>query len=166
MQPKRLSDAVEVKPINDAFLINSIYLHPDIADRILHDDIDQFYVEHQSVNYLAAYVDQKLVGVFMLMKRVTPRVKMDCEIHIAILKEFRRYHRLLCELCLDSVFESGFQRITLTVTDYARSMVNLALKLGFKYEGCKRHAFLKNGIFWDLHMLGMIRAEWSEKWEK
>ncbi|HRC80799.1 MAG TPA: GNAT family protein [Sedimentibacter sp.] len=39
---------------------------------------------------------------------------------------------------------------------------NLYLKLGFKYEGIMRHAAKKDGKYYDLHLMSMLREEYTK----
>jgi ribosomal-protein-alanine N-acetyltransferase len=39
---------------------------------------------------------------------------------------------------------------------------NLYLKLGFKYEGIMRHAAKKDGKYYDLHLMSMLREEYFD----
>ena len=45
---------------------------------------------------------------------------------------------------------------------------NLYLKLGFKYEGIMRHAAKKDGKYYDLHLMSMLREEYTKlrAWKK
>ena len=40
---------------------------------------------------------------------------------------------------------------------------NLYLKLGFEYEGIARSATKKNGKYYDLHLMSLLRADYYEK---
>ena len=140
--------------INDEILINSIYNDSYLKQHLEQDGTVLEYFENEAVKHIGVYVGEELAGVFSVIE-----MPVDCEVHMALKKEYAIYSRSFAMMVMDLLFESGFNRISTSVNDYARPVVNMLLKLGFKYEGKKRQAFIKNGILYDVHMLGMLKEE-------
>lgn len=68
--------------------------------------------------------------------------------------------RLLLEF---SFARRGAERVTLDHYTGNTAASSLYLKLGFKYEGIARNACKKNGKYFDLEVMSMLRAEYLEK---
>jgi len=68
--------------------------------------------------------------------------------------------RLLLEYCFMSLHT---ERVTLDHYTGNKTASSLYLKLGFQYEGVARNACKKNGKYYDLHIMSMLRAEYFEK---
>ena len=56
--------------------------------------------------------------------------------------------------------ELGLERISVGCFARSKASARVIEKLGFKYEGCLRHEFLKDGEFQDELRFGMIREEY------
>jgi RimJ/RimL family protein N-acetyltransferase len=56
--------------------------------------------------------------------------------------------------------ELGLERISVGCFARNKASARVIEKLGFKYEGCHRHKFLKNGEFQDELRFGLIREEY------
>lgn len=157
VHPIDLTNTLEVKVINDASDINRIYNNSYIKAHLSNDLTESQHIISSHISYLGAYKNNELIGVFMLIEENA----LDMQVHAAILKPYTGSYRQLCRMCCDYVFNLGYHRITAYIADYARSMVNLTLKLGFSYEGMKRQALLKNGRLYDLHILGLLKEDRS-----
>ena len=72
------------------------------------------------------------------------------------------YGRECMEVLLDYCFnELKMERVTLD--HYTGNLAgNLYLKLGFKYEGIMRHSAKKDGKYYDLHLMSMLREEYFD----
>jgi RimJ/RimL family protein N-acetyltransferase len=68
--------------------------------------------------------------------------------------------RLLLEYCFMSLHT---ERVTLDHYTGNTTASSLYLKLGFQYEGVARNACKKNGKYYDVSIMSMIRAEYFEK---
>ena len=51
------------------------------------------------------------------------------------------------------------ERMTATIPAFNKFAIMIASRLGFRYEGCIRHAFLYHGKYKDVNVYGMLRAE-------
>ena len=144
---------IKLVSIDDIESIEKILSHPDMVC----DFDDEIVLPH--VTYQGAYVNNELVGIF----RLKDNAMIDCEIHFAMIKKAIEYQRQFCLLCIDYVFGLGYERITVSATDYARKMVNLALKIGFILEGKKRNNCIYNGAFYDEYIFGMLKSDWNKQ---
>lgn len=53
------------------------------------------------------------------------------------------------------------ERMTATVPSFNKFAINIAMRLGFRYEGCVRHAFLYHGKYHDVNVYGILRSEYE-----
>lgn len=72
------------------------------------------------------------------------------------------------EEALKLILDYGFvnlhmERITLDHFDGNKVAANLYSKIGFKYEGVARNACKKNGKYYDLHLMALLRSEYYGK---
>lgn len=116
---------------------------------------------HPLATYVSAWVDDKFVGAFLSV-RVTPH---EIESHALLKKSALKHSRQLGEMFIDWAFMQGVLRVTAQVYEYLESAKNYCLKLGFKQEGFRRCAEVKNGKSFGVYMLGIIRQEWRTKWD-
>lgn len=65
--------------------------------------------------------------------------------------------RLLLEYCFMNLH---MERVTLDHMPANQRAANLYLKLGFQYEGTMRHSGKKDGVYVDLKLMSMLRAEY------
>lgn len=107
----------------------------------------------KDTEYLIAYHGDDELGAYMLTKK-----NGEIEIHQNLKNEAVEHHRTLGKMVLKNVFKSNNRAVTY-INDTRRTMVNYLLKIGFKYEGCKREAFFNQGHYYDVHMLGIVKRD-------
>jgi hypothetical protein len=148
---------VQVLPMTDLEPIKALCRDPYIA-RVGHDYRPAEVVLHPDVRYLGAFVDGEMVGAFMVVNTGW----IDFDLHALLTKRALPQCRKLGRLCLDFVFADPIVcRVTANIIQGLESARNYCLKLGFKPEGYKPHACLKNGRPVGVYMLGMTRSEWG-----
>ncbi len=59
--------------------------------------------------------------------------------------------------------ELGLNRLRLRVYEYNRRAIRCYQKAGFREEGILRQERYHGGRFWDVHIMGLLRAEWDAK---
>lgn len=64
---------------------------------------------------------------------------------------------LILEYCFINLH---MERVTLDHLPQNRRAANLYLSMGFQYEGIARHAGKKDGKYYDLHLMSMVRSEY------
>lgn len=57
--------------------------------------------------------------------------------------------------------EMNLNRVGLDVMSYNPHAVHTYEKLGFKLEGTQRAMVYRDGVYYDMHMMGILRAEWE-----
>lgn len=160
-----LAQAVGVKPLQHKTedetrsAVNSILQDPRISARISHDHREAGYISHPNASYLGAYVEDRLVGVFVVIDSGF----VEVDLHVALKPEAIQHARDLGRACLDHVFtrDQDLARATAYVIEGLESACNYCLKLGFKREGFRRDACMKGGRLVGVHVLGITRAEWE-----
>lgn len=73
------------------------------------------------------------------------------------------YGKEATELALDYSFNTrNLHRIELWVFEFNERAMHLYEKLGFKKEGVRREAVYKNGRYWDVINMGILKGEWHK----
>jgi RimJ/RimL family protein N-acetyltransferase len=148
--------ARSVKPTTDAEAIRAILRDEWIASRLSHDNGRIEYFEHPDVQWLGAYIDGRMVGVFLLIR---DGVEMD--LHVAILKPWRELARVFGRACLDHVFsDQSVIRATAWVSEALPDARNYVRRLGFRQEGFRRDCLMIGGKPYGAYLFGMLRGEW------
>lgn len=55
----------------------------------------------------------------------------------------------------------NLHRIWAAIFEFNNKKIPLFEKIGFKKEGCLRSAIFKNGVYWDINILGLLENEWQ-----
>lgn len=67
-----------------------------------------------------------------------------------------------CALMIGTAFDSlGLERVHVRVAAYNAPALALFRKLGFRDEGVMRRHIFRNGERHDLHIMGLLRQEWT-----
>lgn len=150
--------ALSVRPIYDFVAIKKIYDDPYIK-KVGHDFRPASPIIHDNAYYFGAYIDDQLVGLFLMIDTNY----IDVDVHSLLTRKALRYCRELGRLCIDVIFSNkDIQRLTGWVTEGLETALNYDLKIGFKYEGFKRDALLVNGELKGLHLVGLTRKDWEK----
>lgn len=97
-------------------------------------------------------------GIAMLTS-ILPR--LGCELHFSTWgnvseNEIIRFGREV----IDYAFETyHLERISATPPAFNKMAIRVSLRLGFRFEGNIRHAFLYRGKYHDVHVYGMLKSE-------
>lgn len=136
--------------------VNAFYNDEYVKEQYRDDITDSFeFTGRDNVTYTGAFVDGDLGAMFYCVDISG----IEVEVHLAFYKEYTFYSRAICKEFIRWMFEDNdVFRITTYVMDFRRVAVNLALKLGFKYEGCMRKCTIRDGVFYDKHVLGITRG--------
>lgn len=62
--------------------------------------------------------------------------------------------------------ELNLHRLQLTVFDYNERAMAVYCKLGFQREGTFREYMQRDGQWYDMHLMGLLRREWEERGRK
>lgn len=58
--------------------------------------------------------------------------------------------------------EFNLHRVSLTVFEYNPRAIQSYVKAGFREEGRLRQRFLRDGQYWDVIFMGILRSEWEQ----
>jgi RimJ/RimL family protein N-acetyltransferase len=136
--------------------LSDVYSDPYIT-KVGHDHRASTPINHPNVTYLSAWVGDTFAGAFMAIKFSA----LEIEWHSFLKKTSIPYSRALGKSFLDWAFTaSPIARVTAYIIQGLETAKNYGLKLGMKYEGCRRNACLQNGVLKDVYILGITREEW------
>jgi hypothetical protein len=61
------------------------------------------------------------------------------------------------------VFETyKLERLSATPPKFNKKAARIAMRMGFRFEGCIRHAFLYHNKYFDVDVYGLLRSEWEQ----
>lgn len=136
-------------------IVESIYADEFIKEQYRNDLYQENYRDNPDFGYIGAYIDTELVGMFCCIDVSL----IEIEVHPAFYKDSTIYSREVCKEFIKWMFEeNNIYRITTMVMDFRRKAVNLALKIGFKYEGKMNKCAIRDGIWYDKHILGITKG--------
>jgi len=149
--------------------LGEVKLTVGITDQHLHEVYSDSYiasiaadgrelrpVSHPLATYLSAWINNRFVGAFLAIRFS----EHEIECHSLLLKSALKHSRQLGDAFLAWAFQQGVMRVTAHVYEYLKSAKNYCLKLGFKEEGFRRCAAVKDGEAVGVYMLGITRQEW------
>jgi hypothetical protein len=145
-----------LEPLTDQSALAALYSDPYIA-RVGHDHRPATPLHHPAAHYMGAHVDDVLVGAFLVIESGF----IETDVHALLTRRALPHSRELGRLCLHYLFlSSAIERVTAYVIEGLTSARNYCLKLGFKDEGIRRAACMKNGALVGIYTLGITRNEW------
>lgn len=148
---------LELKPINDPIALSALYYDPYIA-RVGHDHRPASPIEHEAVRYVGTYADGTLVGAFMVIE--SGFVELD--VHALLTRRALKQSREFGKMMIRTLFENKeIARLTTYIMEELVMAKNYCLKLGFKDEGFRRDACMKDGQLIGLHIMGLTRNDWE-----
>ncbi|MBN1287592.1 MAG: GNAT family N-acetyltransferase [Anaerolineae bacterium] len=56
--------------------------------------------------------------------------------------------------------ELNLNRVELEVYDYNKRAIKSYKKVGFVHEGTRRQALFRDGVYYDIHTMGLLRDDW------
>ena len=113
-------------------------------------------VVHTLATYLSAWVDNRFVGAFLSIRFT----EHEIESHALLTKSALKHSRQLGEMFLQWAFRQGVMRVTAHIYEHLETAKNYCLKLGFKQEGFRRCAAVKDGKAIGVYMLGITHPDW------
>ena len=148
--------ALTLEHVQNLDTLTGLFEDPYIA-KIGHDHRALAPIQHPHVKYLSAKLDGQQVGAFMIVESGF----VEIDIHAMLSKQAIEYSRDFGRLCLIWAFaQKHINRVTAYIIEGLDSAKNYCLKLGFKNEGTRRDACMKNNELVGVHILGMTRQDW------
>lgn len=160
---KRDLPAVHIEDCRDVKLIDSIIAHPAIYPHVADDSAppaEKFtsakVVGAPGIHFLAPIVDGAPMGVFMLARQNG----IMYEIHTCILPAYWGRQALdgAAAMVLWMFTNTSCRKLMTWVPVYNRLAYKFALRAGMVDEGLSKRSFLRNGVLFDQHLLGMERG--------
>lgn len=134
-----------------------LYSDPFVA-RIAHDHRSHYPVFSPTATYVCAWVNGVFVGAFLAI--AVSDIELD--VHVLLRKSAVKHSRELGQAFLQWCFaRPGVLRLTGYIPDWIPTARNHCEKMGFKYEGTRRCALVKNGEPRGLWIMGLLRDEWE-----
>jgi hypothetical protein len=113
-------------------------------------------IKSDIVKYHSCYVDGDFVGCFLEIMR-SP---IESEVHSLLFKSAVKHCRALALIFIRQLFASKpIARVFTQVMSIHRSVINFCIKIGFKIEGLKQNADLKDGVLQNMIMFRILRGE-------
>lgn len=128
---------------------------PEIFETIAEDGMTEVVMPEVGHIYLCGYVDDELIGCFILHKQ--SKVTFEC--HVQVLPAFRKQY---AETFGDAVIEwtwenTGAEKIVAQIPFLYPNVRDFALARGFKVEGVNSGSYMKNGDIHNQWYLGIKR---------
>jgi RimJ/RimL family protein N-acetyltransferase len=88
------------------------------------------------------------------------RPRLDCNIHIVMFdRRLRGREDIMLTALRDFTARAKLRRISAVLPEDNRTAIKLALRLGFAHEGTMRKAHLRDGIYRDYLIFGILAEE-------
>ena len=105
------------------------------------------------------YGDDGYIAVLNILLRI------NADVHFTIwgdvpLREIIASHDILAE---ELFTELEVNRLTAYIPAFNKKMVRFANVLGYRYEGEIRQIFLKNGMYYNMFVYGLLKSEWARR---
>lgn len=112
---------------------------------------------HPLVTTLSAWVNGEFAGLFLAIRYS----KYEIELHSLLKYQFIKHSRDLGKMVVEWSFSlPDMMRVTAHIMEGQETARNYALKVGFKLEGVRRNACIKNGSPRSVYMLGITKEDW------
>ena len=138
--------------------LTEVYSDPYIT-KIGHDHRPAAPIKHPNATYLSAWIDGKFSGAFIAIKQ-SP---VELELHALLKKSALKQSRGLGLSFLKWAFSQPISRLSAYIIQGLATAKNYCIKLGFKFEGCRRCACVQGGVVKDVYVLGMTRQDWGTR---
>lgn len=109
--------------------------------------------------FIVAFTQNKIIGNLIFRPGRRPRTKHCGEFGLTIRKEYWNQglgSELLRILIAWAKSRQIIRKINLHVRSDNASAIHLYEKMGFCHEGCEKRAFLIDGQFYDLNLMGLL----------
>lgn len=152
---------ITVERTVDYELIRGIVTHPKVYPYISDDASlpagEWVPVEHDGIWYVLVRQDEAPRGVFVF----TPQNAVCYEVHTCLNPAlWGRYSGEAAQLALRYMFDhSPCRRVVTNVPAYNRLALKFARNNGLEQFGLNPQSYLKNGMLYDQHMLGISKEQ-------
>lgn len=127
---------------------------PWVYDRITDDHCPEKMKEYPSdAFYVGGYINHKLVAV-----SIVHLFELGYKFHYQVLKAYRKYARFLMDESLEIILPI-FKKLYCEIPSCYPSVINFAKKSGFREIEVKDNSHLKNGQYFNCHL--MVIESWE-----
>lgn len=132
---------------------------PQIFDDVIPRTYEAFLQGlHSPTNHFYEFViGMDTVG---LAAATQVRVGLDANLHLVMFdKRLRGRESTIKNAIRDFAARARLRRLTISLPEDNRTAIKLTQRLGFQLEGILRKAHLRDGIYRDYHIYGILREE-------
>src|SRR5215472_5086698 len=141
------------------YLWERMRLYPQLFDDLIPRTFEAFREGMMSpANQFYEFVrDDEVIG---LAAATNVRPRLDCNIHIVMFdRRLRGREKVMLDALRDFALRAKLRRITAVLPEDNKTAIKLALRLGFMHEGTMRKAHLRDGIYRDFLIFGILGEE-------
>ena len=157
-----LADKKELKELCNA--VDRTYLSDRLPNPYTEDDADwwlNMVVKNEGIDgtFRALVIDGRIVGSISV-ERKTGIYRLDGELGYMLLKDYWNrglMSQAVGQVCDIAIKELSLNRITASVFHPNIASQRILQKNGFKQEGVMRKAVIKEGIFYDILIYGLLK---------
>ena len=151
-----------IKRTKDYSLINSILTNPAIYETITQDGAspasEYKTPEDDAVYYLLVEEEGEPIGLYIVHRDSM----VSHKVHANILTEYRpKYSNKSAQDLIEWVFSNtDIVKLNAEIPYKYQNVISFTEKAGFTIEGIRRHAYLKDGVVYDVALLGLMKGDW------
>jgi RimJ/RimL family protein N-acetyltransferase len=140
-------------------LWGKISIYPQVFDDVIPRTIEAFRENLMSPanQYYEFIEDGQVIG---LAAATQVRPKLDASMHLVMFdRRLRGREAIITEALQNFALRAQLRRMTVVLPEDNRTAIKLIGRLGFKLEGVMRKAHLRDGIYRDYHIFGILLEE-------
>ena len=157
-----LADYKELKDLCNA--VDRSYLSDRLPNPYTEDDANwwlNMVAQSEGIGgtFRAMVVDGKIVGSVSI-ERKADIYRLDGELGYMLLRDYWNrglMSQAVGQVCVIAINELGLNRITANVFHLNLASQRILQKNGFKQEGVMRKAVIKEGVFYDILIYGLLK---------
>lgn len=141
------------------YLWNRMKMYPQVFDDVIPRTFEAFHETMLApTNQFYEILDgEETVG---LAAATQVRPTLDANMHVVMFdRRLRGREPVLLEALRDFGIRAKLRRMTVVLPEDNRTAIKLVGRLGFKLEGVMRKAHLRDGIYRDYHVFGILAEE-------
>ena len=141
------------------YLWNRMKMYPQVFDDVIPRTFEAFRDTMLApTNQFYEILDgEEIVG---LAAATQVRPTLDANMHVVMFdRRLRGREPVLLEALRDFGIRAKLRRMTVVLPEDNRTAIKLVGRLGFKLEGVMRKAHLRDGIYRDYHVFGILAEE-------
>ncbi len=140
-------------------LWNRMKLYPQVFDDVIPRTMEAFRENLLApTNQFYEFVEGE--DVIGLAAATQVRPKLDANLHLVMFdRRLRGREPIITEALQEFAVRAKLRRMTVVLPEDNKTAIKLVLRLGFKPEGVMRKAHVRDGIYRDYHIFGILLEE-------